>query len=68
MVQTLSVFRHSFTDMRRPRMLAISGMWKQAGDRLVAQQVGFDHYLVKPCEPRAVVELLGSLHKGESTA
>jgi DNA-binding response OmpR family regulator len=53
--------RHSFTDMRRPLMIAISGMWKQAGDRLVAQQVGFDHYLVKPCDPREVVQLLHKL-------
>jgi CheY-like chemotaxis protein len=53
--------RHSFTDMRRPLMIAISGMWKQAGDRLVAQQVGFDHYLVKPCDPREVVQLLSKL-------
>jgi DNA-binding response OmpR family regulator len=50
--------RHSFTDMRRPLMIAISGMWKHAGDRLVAQQVGFDHYLVKPCDAREVVQLL----------
>ena len=55
--------RHSFTDMRRPLMIAISGMWKQAGDRLVAQQVGFDHYLVKPCDPREVVQLLDKLGK-----
>jgi DNA-binding response OmpR family regulator len=53
--------RHSFTDMRRPLMIAISGMWKQAGDRLVAQNVGFDHYLVKPCDPREVVQLLNKL-------
>jgi DNA-binding response OmpR family regulator len=55
--------RHSFIDMRRPLMIAISGMWKQAGDRLVAQQVGFDHYLVKPCDPREVVQLLDTLSK-----
>lgn len=55
--------RHSFTDMRRPLMIAISGMWKHAGDRLVAQQVGFDHYLVKPCDPRELVDLLGKLSK-----
>ena len=55
--------RHSFTDVRRPLMIAISGMWKQAGDRLVAQQVGFDHYLVKPCDPREVVQLLDTLSK-----
>lgn len=55
--------RHSFTDLRRPLMIAISGMWKQAGDRLVAQQVGFDHYLVKPCDPAEVVQLLDNLGK-----
>jgi CheY-like chemotaxis protein len=52
--------RHSFTDLRRPLMIAISGMWKQAGDRLVAQQVGFDHYLPKPCDPREVIALLAT--------
>ena len=60
--------RHSFTDMRRPLMIAISGMWKQAGDRLVAQQVGFDHYLVKPCDPREVLRLLDTLSKRGSKA
>ena len=55
--------RHSFTDMRRPLMIAISGMWRQAGDRLVAQQVGFDHYLLKPCDPREVVQLLDKLRE-----
>jgi DNA-binding response OmpR family regulator len=59
--------RHSFIDMRRPLMIAISGMWKQAGDRLVAQQVGFDHYLVKPCDPREVVQLLDALSKRGTT-
>lgn len=60
--------RHSFTDMRRPLMIAISGMWKQAGDRLVAQQVGFDHYLVKPCDPREVIALLEKLTRRGTTA
>jgi DNA-binding response OmpR family regulator len=35
----------------------------QAGDRLVAQQVGFDHYLLKPCDPREVVQLLDKLRE-----
>jgi CheY-like chemotaxis protein len=55
--------RHSFTEIRRPLMIAVSGVWKQAGDRLVAQQVGFDHYLVKPCDPAKVIELLEELAK-----
>jgi DNA-binding response OmpR family regulator len=49
--------------VRRPLMIAISGMWKHAGDRLVAQQVGFDHYLLKPCDPREVIELLATISK-----
>jgi DNA-binding response OmpR family regulator len=53
--------RHSFTDIRRPLMIALSGIWKQTPDRLVAQQVGFDHYLVKPCDPNKLLGLLASL-------
>jgi DNA-binding response OmpR family regulator len=50
--------RHSFTDVRRPLMIAISGMWKDASDRLIARQVGFDHYLEKPCMPKDLLRLL----------
>ena len=50
--------RHSFTDIRRPLLIAISGKWMQGPDRLIARQVGFDHYLVKPCDPGVVLELL----------
>ena len=53
--------RHSFTDIRRPLLVAISGMWREAPDRLIAQQVGFDHYLVKPCDPQALLKLLEEL-------
>lgn len=31
-----------------------------APDRMVAQQVGFDHYLVKPCDPAELLRLLRS--------
>lgn len=55
--------RFSFTDMRRPLLIAISGMWQQPADRMVAQQVGFDHYLVKPCDPNELLGLLGNLTK-----
>lgn len=53
------VIRHTFVDLRRPLMIAISGMWKESADRRVADQVGFDHYLVKPCDPKKVVRLIG---------
>jgi DNA-binding response OmpR family regulator len=55
--------RHSFTDLRRPLLIAISGVWKQPADRQVARQVGFDHYLVKPCDPQQVLELVAALRK-----
>ena len=31
------------------------------GDRLIAQQVGFDHHLLKPCDPAKLFELLKPL-------
>ena len=57
--------RESFTDVRRPLLIAISGMWKDFADRRVAEQVGFDHYLVKPANPALLVGILDSLHGGE---
>jgi DNA-binding response OmpR family regulator len=53
--------RYSFTEARRPFLVAISGMWKEHPDRRVAQQMGFDAHLVKPCDPKELVELLDPL-------
>lgn len=53
--------RYSFTDRRRPLLIAISGMWKEHADRKVAQLVGFDAHLLKPCDPAALLTLLGPL-------
>lgn len=51
--------RFSFTDLRRPLMIAVSGVWQEPADQRIAQQVGFDHFLRKPCDPD---ELLALLH------
>jgi DNA-binding response OmpR family regulator len=53
--------RHSFTEARRPLLIAVSGIWKEAADRMVAQQVGFDHHLLKPCDPAGLLSLLDNL-------
>jgi DNA-binding response OmpR family regulator len=53
--------RHSFVDVRRPVMIAISGMWTGKSDRLIAQQVGFDHYLAKPFDPQELLRLLAAV-------
>jgi DNA-binding response OmpR family regulator len=50
--------RHSFPDVRRPLLIAISGQWKEAPDRMIAAQMGFDHHLAKPCGPDEVLKLL----------
>lgn len=55
--------RYSFTDLRRPLLIGISGMWNQTSDKLIAQQVGFDHYLDKPCHPDEVLKLLEPLRQ-----
>ena len=55
--------RQTYLDQRRPLLIAISGKWKQAPDRMVARQVGFDHHLVKPCDPNEVLALLEGLRR-----
>jgi CheY-like chemotaxis protein len=53
--------RHSFMDSRRPLLIAMSGFWREAPDRLVAKQVGFDHHLQKPFDHAHLFELLAAL-------
>jgi DNA-binding response OmpR family regulator len=53
--------RYTFTDLRRPVLIAISGVWKEHSDQQLAQMVGFDAHLSKPCEPREVVAILHRL-------
>jgi CheY-like chemotaxis protein len=55
--------RHTYTEARRPLLIAVSGLWKEPSDRMVAQQVGFDHHLVKPCEPADLLRLLEPLRR-----
>jgi len=44
-----------------PLLIAISGQWTKASDRLLGQAVGFDHYLLKPCDPNELLPLLEPL-------
>ena len=52
--------RNVFTDVRRPLLIALSGMWTELPDRLVAYQVGFDHHLAKPYDSADVLRLLAA--------
>jgi len=51
-----------------PLLIAISGVWTRSSDRLVGTAVGFDHYLLKPCEPSQVLRLIEPLRSGSSGA
>jgi DNA-binding response OmpR family regulator len=53
--------RYSYTEARRPMLIAISGMWVERADKKVAQLVGFDAHLLKPCDPSELLALLGPL-------
>ena len=41
-----------------PLLIAITGRYKQASDKMLGQIVGFDHYLLKPYEPNELLALL----------
>ena len=43
---------------RRPLLIAMSGQWVNPSEKLVAESVGFDHFMQKPAEPGRVLELL----------
>lgn len=49
-----------------PMLIAISGVWKDTSERLAGQAMGFDHYLVKPCDPKQVLALLERRRAGEA--
>jgi len=43
---------------KRPTLIAVTA-WSKETDRLMAKAAGFDHYLAKPYDPRALLALLG---------
>jgi two-component system CheB/CheR fusion protein len=42
----------------RPLLIAISGRYKKASDKLLAEIVGFNHHLSKPYDPNELLNLL----------
>jgi DNA-binding response OmpR family regulator len=45
----------------RPLLIGISGEYKQGADKVLAQILGFNHYLVKPYAPAELLALLAPL-------
>ncbi|HYX63442.1 MAG TPA: response regulator [Burkholderiales bacterium] len=53
--------RNLFYPMPAPLLIAISGIWTKGCDRLLAQHIGFDHHLEKPCDAAELLRLLAPL-------
>jgi CheY-like chemotaxis protein len=43
---------------RRPLIIGMSGEYKMESDKILSEIIGFDHYLLKPYDPQALVALL----------
>jgi DNA-binding response OmpR family regulator len=46
---------------RKPLLIGTSGVYKKGADRVLAQIVGFDHYLTKPYAPSDLLRLIEPL-------
>jgi DNA-binding response OmpR family regulator len=51
-----------------PLLIAVSGKWTKSSEQLLGKAVGFDHYLIKPCDPQEIVRLLEPLTMAGSAA
>jgi len=49
-----------------PLLIAITGVWTNTTDRLLGEAVGFDHYLLKPCDPKEVLRLIEALQSRQT--
>ena len=43
---------------QRPLLVAISGHYTSTPDQILGKAAGFDHYLLKPCDPQVLMQLL----------
>ena len=48
---------------RRPMIIGVSGVYKKSSDRILADLNGFNHYLLKPYDPNALLALLAPLRQ-----
>jgi DNA-binding response OmpR family regulator len=49
-----------------PLLIAVSGVWTSTTDRVLGKAVGFDHYLLKPCDAGEVIRLIEPLRGAQS--
>ena len=49
----------------QPLLIGISGEYKKGADKVLARISGFDHYMVKPCDPQMIFAALDELRTGQ---
>jgi CheY-like chemotaxis protein len=50
---------------RRPVLIAVSGVYTRPSEQLLARSVGYDHFMVKPTDPRELIAVLETLTGAE---
>jgi len=48
----------------KPVLIAITGKFVQAPDEVLSREVGFNHYLLKPCDPDYLISILARIAPG----
>jgi two-component system, OmpR family, response regulator len=49
----------------RPKLIAISGKYVKKPDEILSRVTGFDHFLLKPCDPDFLFSILGATAPGQ---
>jgi DNA-binding response OmpR family regulator len=47
---------------RRVTLIGMSGKYNHSVDNILSEMVGFDHYLLKPYDPQALIALIAQQH------
>src|SRR3954462_15395723 len=50
---------------KRPLLIALSGQYTQAADRVLAQIKGFNYFLTKPCDRSVLLALIAPARAGQ---
>ena len=53
---------------KQPLLIAITGQYTKGADKVLSVLTGFDHYLLKPCQPAELLKLLAPLKSSPNDA
>ena len=67
-VEKIEQEAQAFRPNVRPMLIAVSGEYTKGADRLRAELSGFDYYLIKPCDPAVLLQLIASYNEQRALA